>query len=316
MSQAALTPIVPWSAADIGDQRGRTFLVTGANSGLGFATTRELARRGAHVIMAVRDLDKGAAARGELESALERPSLELRRLDLLELGSVRSLAKDLLDERRPIDVLVNNAGFGGGPHQVSPEGMESTLAANHLGHFALTGLLFDRIAESQDPRVVTVTSGFIRLGTPRIPFDNLDGKRGWSAGRAYVESKLANALFGLELSRRLRAAGSRVKSVLAHPGFSATPMQQKATGVVGVIARVMSALFALPTEVGVLGQLYAATADGVEGGELIGPGKRDGRGRPSVEPTGKPAMDLDAARRLWEVSERLSGVRFSASIGA
>ncbi len=229
---------------------------------------------------------------------------------------MRALAKGLLDERRPIDVLINNAGFGGGPHQVSPEGMESTLAANHLGHFALTGLLFR--THRREPGSAR-GDGHLRVhpaGNTADPFDNLDGKRGWSAGRAYVESKLANALFGLELSRRLRAAGSRVKSVLAHPGFSATPMQQKATGVVGVIARVMSALFALPTEVGVLGQLYAATADGVEGGELIGPGKRDGRGRPSVEATGKPAMDIDAARRLWEVSERLSGVRFSAPVGA
>jgi NAD(P)-dependent dehydrogenase (short-subunit alcohol dehydrogenase family) len=281
----------------------RTFLVTGANSGVGFALTRALAAKHHRVIMAVRDAGRGAAARDEILRQHPGASLVLERLDLTDLGSVRALAAKALD----VDVLVNNAGVGSGPKALTAEGVLVQFAANHLGHFVLTALLFDRLAARRDARVVTVTSAFAQRG--RLDLENLDGNRGYGQGRAYMQSKLANLLFGAELDRRLRARGSTVKSVLAHPGVAATEMQQKATGVMGVVARTVSALFAHSAAHGATPLLSAALDPAVESGDLWRPGKRPGT--PACKEAPWLTMsDRAGAEQLWRRSEALGRVRF------
>ncbi|OJH34812.1 SDR family NAD(P)-dependent oxidoreductase [Cystobacter ferrugineus] len=281
----------------------RTHLVTGANSGLGLETVRALAGKNERVIMAVRDLGRGEAARAEILREHPRAVLELEQVDLANLDSVRALGAKQLG----LDVLINNAGLGTAPLQRTAEGVYAQFGANHLGHFLLTALLLPRLEKGTDPRVVTVTSGFGRKG--KMNLDNLDASQGYSQGTAYMQSKLANTLFGAELDRRLRAKGSPVKSVLAHPGVAATPMQQKPTGWVGIASRAVSALFGRPAANGALPTLEAADGANVRSGEVYGPGK--GRTDPARrEETWSSMRDLEGARALWERSEQLTKMRF------
>ncbi|MGW0535375.1 oxidoreductase [Streptomyces sp. NPDC003032] len=304
-----------WTTDQIPDQTGRVFLVTGANSGLGLATTRALAHRGAHVILAVRDEDKGHRAVAEItaeqpEAGLET-RLEVRRLDLADLGSVRAFADRLRADHPRLDVIVNNAGVMAPPRSLSAQGHELQFAANHLGHFALTGLLLDPLSAGRDPRVVTVSSVNHRQG--RLFFDDLHGERRYKPMAFYNQSKLANAVFGRELHLRLTAAGSPVRSVLAHPGYTATNLQLN--GPIGlwrvVFGRIGNPLFAQCPADGARSQLYAATDPSVLGGEFIGPdGPAELRGAPKRVVLSPAAADAETGRRLWEVSERLTDVRY------
>ncbi|MFL9652972.1 oxidoreductase [Streptomyces sp. PB17] len=300
-----------WTAERIGDQSTRVFVVTGANSGLGLATVRALAARGGHVILAVRDEEKGRRAVELLLAGQPDARLEVRRLDLADLDSVRAFAREVRAAHRRIDVLVNNAGIMAPPRRLSPQGHESQFACNHLGHFALTGLLLDRLSAGKDPRVVTVTSTNHRQG--RLFLDDLTGERGYSPMAFYNQSKFANAVFGQELHRRLSEAGSPVRSVLAHPGYSATRLQTSApVGMVRMLfGRVLRPL-AQSAERGALPQLYAATDPGVRGGEFFGPdGPGELRGGPKRVRPAPAAADAATGRRLWEVSELLTGVGFA-----
>ena len=281
-------------------------MVTGANSGLGLVTARELARAGADVVATSRDREKARRAEAEVGEELPEGKLEFRQLDLADLASVREFASGV--ER--VDVLVNNAGVMMNPYATTAEGFELQLGTNHLGHFALTGLLLERVAEGCDPRVVTVTSIEHRPG--RIDFDDLQGDRDYEPRRAYRRSKFANAVFGLELDRRLRAAGSPVKSLLAHPGYTATNLQLSGpTGLMRRFLSVTNRLVAQNVDKGALPQLYAATAPDAESGEFYGPdGPRELRGHPTrVQPVSR-AKDAETGRRLWEVSEELTGVTY------
>jgi NAD(P)-dependent dehydrogenase (short-subunit alcohol dehydrogenase family) len=299
-----------WTASRIPDQTGRTFIVTGANSGLGLATTRQLARRGAHVIMAVRNEAKGRQAIADLAGAQPSASLELHRLDLADLDSVRAFADRIHAEGVLVDVLVNNAGVMMPPHALSPQGHEMQFASNHLGHFALTGLLLDILQTGKDPRVVTISSFLHRRG--HIHFDDLTGARKYSPIAYYAQSKFANVLFGLELDRRLRAAGSPVRSLLAHPGYSATNLQTSGpTGLLNLLGRLGNRLFAQDVEMGALPQLYAATDPNAEAGQFIGPdGPSENKGHPTVVRPVASAEDPATAKRLWEISEELTRVRY------
>lgn len=296
-----------WTADRIPDQTGRTVIVTGANSGLGYVTARELARHGAHVILTARNQDKGRAALDRLRDEVTDPTVELRPLDLADLDSVRMFA-DGVDT--PVDVLVNNAGIMMPPRSLTKQGFESQFGTNHLGHFALTGLLLDRLRAGRDPRVVTVTSTLHKNGS--IHFDDLNGERSYSPRVFYAQSKYANVLFGLELDRRLRAAGDPVQSILAHPGYSATNLQSTGpTGLLNMVLKISNRLIAQDVAMGALNQLYAAASPSARGGQLIGPGGRnEARGYPTlVQPT-ESATNPDTARRLWELSERLTDVRY------
>jgi NAD(P)-dependent dehydrogenase (short-subunit alcohol dehydrogenase family) len=294
-----------WTAERIPAQAGRTAIVTGANSGLGLVTARELARAGARVVLACRNTAKGESARAEIEAAVPSASLQLEELDLASLASVRAFAGRF---EGGLDLLINNAGVMATPRRRTKDGFELQFGTNHLGHFALTGLLIGSMEGRDDARVVTLSSQAHRTG--RIAFDNLGGEHRYFRWRAYGQSKLANLLFALELDRRLRAAGSSVKSVAAHPGYAATNLQFAGPPLVDrVLMTIGNRVIAQSDDMGALPTLYAATEPGLEGGTYVGPdGLGEQRGHPkSVAPSGA-ARDEQVARRLWEVSEQLTGV--------
>ena len=302
-----------WTAADIPDQSGRTAVVTGANSGLGLVTARELARAGAHVVLACRNVEKGAAALAAIGAEVPGAKLGLESLDLSSLDSVRSFAATYRQGHDGLDLLINNAGVMATPRGRTADGFELQFGTNHLGHFALTGLLIDAIEGRPDGRVVTLSSTAHKFGA--IAFGNLGGDRRYFRWRAYGQSKLANLLFALELERRLRSAGSTVKSLAAHPGYAATNLQHAGPpGIDSAIMRVTN-LVAQSGEMGALPELYAATAPGLEGGTYVGPdGMGEQRGHPKPVSPNRAARNEATARRLWEVSEDLTGVRFALGV--
>jgi NAD(P)-dependent dehydrogenase (short-subunit alcohol dehydrogenase family) len=308
-----MTDQTRWTAASIPDQTGRTAIVTGASSGLGLATTEHLARRGAHVLMAVRDEVKGQRVRAELTDRLPGASLEVRPLDLSDLDSVRAFAEGVLADGLTVDILINNAGVMMTPHRLSPQGHELQFATNHLGHFALTGLLLGALRAGTDPRVVTVSSSTHHRG--RIRFDDLTGAGDYSPFAYYAQSKLANVLFGLELHRRLRAAGDPMSSLLAHPGYAATNLQTTGpTGLMKALGRIGNRIMAQKSAAGALPQLYAATAPQARSGQFFGPdGMFEMRGYPTVVRPARAGEDPTTARRLWDLSEKLTGVTFTTA---
>jgi NAD(P)-dependent dehydrogenase (short-subunit alcohol dehydrogenase family) len=286
------------SSTTLPDQSGRTVIITGANSGIGRAAARALAGAGAHVVLAVRDTDKGQAAAATMPG-----STEVRRLDLADLASIREFAAGWAAD---VDLLINNAGVMVPPFSRTADGFELQFGTNHLGHFALTNLLLPDITD----RVVTVSSTGHRMG--RIDFDDLNWeRRPYKAWRAYGQSKLANLLFTAELQRRLDAVGSPVRAIAAHPGYAATNLQfQSGRRALDVVSGIGNRLFAQDEDGGALPTLYAATAD-VPGNSFAGPGGfMEQRGPAKLVGRKHTAEDVDVARRLWDVSEQLTGVRF------
>jgi NAD(P)-dependent dehydrogenase (short-subunit alcohol dehydrogenase family) len=284
-----------WTAADLPRLDGRTFVVTGANSGIGLAAARELGRAGARVLLAVRD-----TGRGEQAAATIAGDTEVRRLDLADLASVRAFAEEWDGE---IEVLINNAGVMATPERRTADGFELQIGTNHLGPFALTNLLLPHITD----RVVTIASGAHRMG--RIRLDDLNWERGgYQRWRAYGQSKLANLLFTLELQRRLDPDR---RAVAAHPGWSATNLQSHTSSRLQDAALALgNRLLAQSEAMGALPTLYAATQD-IPGGSYVGPdGWQEQRGHPTLVGRSRAASDERTARELWELSERLTGVRF------
>jgi NAD(P)-dependent dehydrogenase (short-subunit alcohol dehydrogenase family) len=285
-----------WTAADLPDQSGRTVVVTGANSGIGLAAARELARAGARVVMAVRSTEKGERAAETVPG-----DREVRRLDLADLGSVREFAAGWEGD---LDVLINNAGVMAVPQGRTADGFETQIGTNHLGPFALTNLLLPHVTD----RVVTIASGAHRMG--RIDLDDLNWeRRSYDRWRAYGQSKLANLLFTLELQRRLAEAGSRVRALAAHPGWAATNLQSHTQSrIQGLAMRIGNRVIAQSDEQGALPTLFAATQD-LPGAAYVGPdGIAEGRGHPTLVGRSRAASDPETARALWELSERLTGV--------
>ena len=308
-----------WTASDIPDQSGRTVLVTGGNSGLGYQTVLQLARKRAHVLLGARDLTRGQAALDQLKAETPGGHIELARLDLADLTSVERFSTEFLASGQDLDVLVNNAGVMAIPHrETTAQGFERQFGTNHLGHFALTGRLLPALIKRPGSRVVTVSSNQHKR-TKGINFDDLRSERNYQPWGAYAQSKLANAMFILEFDRRLRAAGLDVISVGAHPGFASTNLQISGprSGGTSLMAHGMgfaTRIFAQPASYGALPQLYAATAEGVHGGEYFGPdGPGEMRGHhPKLVQFSAAAHDEAAAARLWAVSEELTGVTFEA----
>jgi NAD(P)-dependent dehydrogenase (short-subunit alcohol dehydrogenase family) len=293
-----------WTTADIPSQAGRTVVVTGANSGLGLVTARELARAGARVTLAVRDV-----ARGEKAAATIPGDVVVRHLDLANLDSVRAFAAEWTG---PLDVLVNNAGIMMVPAGLTADGFELQFGTNHLGHFALTALLLPHVTD----RVVTVSSGMHRSGSVDLADLNWQ-RRPYNATRAYGQSKLANLLFTLELQRRLAATGSRVRSLAAHPGYAATNLQGRSgSWLADGGMKLGNLLLAQSDERGALPILAAATRD-LPGGSYLGPdGFQELRGYPTLVGRSAEAADPELARRLWEESARLTGVDYPAQAPA
>jgi NAD(P)-dependent dehydrogenase (short-subunit alcohol dehydrogenase family) len=299
-----------WLTGNISSQVGRVFVVTGANSGLGLETARALGSRGASVIMTARDMDKGEAAVEALRTEQPDSRFELRHLDLADLDSVRKFAAGI--ER--VDVLINNAGVMMPPHTHTKQGYELQFGVNHLAHFALTLLLFNTLLQSEDPRVVTVSSGLHHRG--RIHFGDLHGNQKYSPTAYYSQSKLANVVFGLELHRRLRSNGFGMRSVLAHPGYTATNLQSSGpTGVSKLLMKVSNKVMAQDVTMGALPQIYAAAGADVESGQFYGPdGRNENKGYPTVVEPLVEARDRELGRRLWDVSEELTGVHIDLGL--
>jgi NAD(P)-dependent dehydrogenase (short-subunit alcohol dehydrogenase family) len=287
-----------WTSADLPLQEGRTVIVTGANSGIGLPTAQAFAEAGARVVLAVRDMAKGEVAAGSIPGACE-----IRKLDLADLTSVRAFANGLRGE---IAVLINNAGVMRTPERRTVDGFELQIGTNHLGHFALTNLLLSQITD----RVVTVASGAHRGGS--ISLDDLNWeRRSYQRWAAYQQSKLANLLFTLELQRRLTAAGSRVRALAAHPGYTATNLQFRSErGLEDRLMAIGNRLFAQSEEAGARPTLFAATQD-LPGASYVGPdGFGEHRGYPTLVGRTAAASDVETAKRLWSLSEELTGAKF------
>lgn len=299
-----------WTLAHMPDQKGRLAIVTGANSGLGFLTARNLARSGARILMTARDEGRGQRALARIRAELPHAVVELRRLDLADLDDVAAFADTLVAEGHLPDILINNAGVMMPPRGLTRQGQEMQFGVNHLAHFALTLRLLPLLSQRIGARVVTVSSELHRRG--RIHFEDITGEKSYGRLAFYAQSKFANVLFALELDRRLKAAQLPVISVLAHPGYSDTNLQTSATsGVLRLFMRIGNRFIAQNAEQGVLNQLYAATADGLRGGEFVGPdGFREMRGSPSLVHPLPAATDKDLAARLWKLSEDLTRLKF------
>src|SRR5690349_22546183 len=294
-----------WTSDDVPGQQGRLAVVTGANTGLGFETARVLAARGASVVLAVRDTDKGKRAAARIAGIAPGADVTVQPLDLASLESIRAAAGELRARHPRIDLLVNNAGVMFPPRQTTGDGFELQLGTNHLGHFALTGLLLEQMLPVPGSRVVTVSSLAHRIRA-RINFGDLQGERSYSRVAAYGQSKLANLMFAYELARRLSGAGTTI-AVAAHPGLASTELTRNSPA----IAAFSYALVSQNAAMGALPTLRAATDPGVLGGQYYGPGRLFGAsGYPELAHSSRRSRDAAVQRRLWAVSEELTGVTF------
>ncbi|MFE9834658.1 oxidoreductase [Streptomyces sp. NPDC005551] len=305
-----------WNASDIPDQSGRTAVVTGANSGLGYVSARELARRGARVLLACRSEERGQEAGDRLVAEVPGADVRFVRLDLGELASVREFAAAYPYER--LDLLVNNAGVMALPRGRTADGFETQFGVNHLGHFALTGLLLPALLSTPGARVVTLSSMVHALAN--LDIDDLNSEREYRRWIAYARSKTANLLFTHELSRRLAAAGAGPVSAAAHPGYASTNLQTAGPRMEGRrraerFAELGNRVFAQSAEAGALPTLYAATAPGVRPDSFVGPSFAMWRGAPAASWRAPWTRDDRAGELLWAASERLTGVTYDALKG-
>ncbi|GAA4901260.1 NAD(P)-dependent dehydrogenase (short-subunit alcohol dehydrogenase family) [Actinomycetospora succinea] len=289
-----------WTPADIGDQSGRTFVVTGANSGIGLEASRDLVRAGARVVLAVRDTEKGARAAAEIGDGA-RGTTDVRKLDLADLASVRAFVADL---DGPVDVLVNNAGLMAIPERRTVDGFEMQVGTNFLGHFALTGLLLDVLTD----RVVTLSSAAHRIGS--IDLSDLNWRRRrYQRWLAYGQSKLADLMFAYELEHRFVAAGSPLRSMAAHPGYSATNLQSRTESVQDAVMGVFNKVVAQGPAMGAQPTLYAATVPDLPGGTYVGPsGFQEISGPPVPVGSTVASHDRETQAALWDLAVELTGV--------
>ncbi|GAB7066513.1 SDR family NAD(P)-dependent oxidoreductase [Mycolicibacterium hodleri] len=305
-----MSPNSTWTAADVPDQSGRVAVVTGSNTGLGYETALVLATRGAHVVMAVRDVEKGKAAAARLHGRVPRADVTVQPLDVGSLTSVRTAADELKSAYPRIDLLINNAGVMYPPKQVTADGFELQFGTNHLGPFALTGLLLENLLPVEGSRVVAVAS-IAHTIQAAIHFDDLQWERKYNRVAAYGQSKLANLMFTYELNRRLAARDEHTIAVAAHPGISNTELMRHVPGSRLPGFSALAGLVTNSAEVGALATLRAATDPGVRGAEYYGPdGIRELRGHPKRVESSKQSHDQDVQGRLWTVSEQLTGVTY------
>lgn len=304
-----------WTAENIPGLAQKTFVVTGANSGLGLETSRVLASKGARVIMSARNMEKGKTAVDEIIREFPNSDLILKELDLADLDSVRRFSSEILTEEKQLNVLINNAGVMNIPKQKTKNGFEMQFGTNHLGHFALTGLLLNRLLETPQARIVNVSS--LRETSGKMNFDDLMGEENYSGFAAYDQSKLANLLFTYELQRRLESAGKDLVVAAAHPGYTDTNLQAVGPQLSGsqfkaFIMAIANRIFAQDVNMGALPILYAATAEDVNPCDYIGPGGfREMRGYPQKVTSSKASHRQEDAKKLWEISETLTGVTYT-----
>jgi NAD(P)-dependent dehydrogenase (short-subunit alcohol dehydrogenase family) len=297
-----------WTAADVPDQAGRVAVVTGANSGLGLATAELLASKGAHVVLAIRDVHKGRQAEAQIAARWPKAEISLQPLDLSSLASVRAAAAQLREAHDRVDLLINNAGVMFAPRHMTADGFEMQFGTNHLGHFALTGLLLEHLLKIEGSRVVTISSEMHKMGGS-IHFDDLQWERRYKRVAAYSQSKLANLLFAYELQRRLAAHGQATISVAAHPGGSNTQLFKNSPWFVRPVIGLLGPLLLNTPEMSALSALRAATDPDVQGGQYYGP-MSGVRGYPKLAESSPQTYDEELAQRLWKVSEELTHITF------
>jgi len=303
-----------WTASDIPDLKGKIAVVTGANSGLGYYTCLELARKGAHVVLAARNKEKGFAALERIKLEIPEADLQFMKLDLANLETIKHFADAFIEEYERLDILINNAGVMAIPLRRTAQGFEMQFGTNHLGHFALTALLAGFMELSPRARIVNVSSLMHKFG--KINFDDLNSEKSYSKWTAYGQSKLANLLFTIELDKRLRRAGKHTKVMASHPGYASTNLQTRGGEMEGskanvVVNNIMNAIIAQPAWKGALPSLYAATCPDAESGKFYGPsGLGSVRGYPREEKIDPKLIRPEVAKRLWEESERLTGIKF------
>lgn len=304
-----------WTEKSVPDQSGKRVLITGANSGIGYETARVLAQQGAHVILACRNEDKALAAMARIRQLYPRANLQFMALDLGSLQSVRDLASLFFEQYDTLDILINNAGVMWLPESRTVDGFESQLGTNHLGHFALTGLLLPALLNTPGARIVTVSSIAHRDGN--LHFDDLWLQNGYGKQKAYAQSKLANLVFARELQRRLTQAGSSVLSLAAHPGVASTHLavpgfEQGGNALLAKLMALVTPLVAQSALKGALPTLYAATSHEAEGGEYYGPGGfYEAFGYPGKASSTRRSQNPDLGKRLWDVSEELTGIHYA-----
>ncbi|MFB5758773.1 oxidoreductase [Paenibacillus medicaginis] len=297
-----------WTENHMPDQTGRVAIVTGANSGIGWEAARALASKGATVIMACRSIAKAKPAADQIKAPKLPGKVVVMALDLGDLASIRAFATAFRQGYQRLDLLINNAGVAHPPYRKTTQGFEQQFGINHLGHFALTGLLLDRLNATPGARIVTVSSISHRSGI--IHFDDLNLERNYKPARGYAQSKLANLLFTYELQRRLATTGQSTLAVAVHPGWSATNALRHSS-----FMRRLNPIFAQPPKMGVLPTLYAATAPGVRGGDFFGPSNLELRGYPKKVDSSAHSHDEAVARRLWTVSEEMTQVKYALAPG-
>lgn len=303
-----------WTAKDIPDLSGKTVIVTGGNSGIGYEAALQLAAKGARTILACRDADKARDAAIRIKKTYATADVDFVALDLASLVSIRAFAAAFLEKHGALHVLCNNAGVMALPYRKTADGFEMQLGTNHLGHFALTGLLLERLLATPGARVVNVSSNAHYFGS--MHFDDLNSERRYGKWRAYGQSKLANLLFTYELQRRLEAAKVDVLAAACHPGYAATNLQSAGPRMDGSslmesITNLGNRLLAQDAAMGALPTLYAATAPDVRGGDYIGPdGFLENAGHPKKTRSNAKSHDRAAAAKLWEVSAKLTGVAY------
>ncbi len=293
-----------WTTKNIPILQGKTIIITGANSGIGYEAARALAAKQATVIMACRSTDKGQKALDQIQAESPNADLKLMGLDMADMASIRNFSKTFLTEFNQLDILINNAGVMATPFNKTVDGLELQLGTNHYGHFLLTGLLFDRLKSTPNSRVVTVSSYAHFMG--RINFDDLNCDNSYQKWMAYGQSKLANVLFAYELNRRTSQNSDNPLSIVAHPGYAATNLQHTTW-----FFSMLNPIMAQSQEMGALPTLYAANSPDIEGGEYIGPdGFLGQRGYPTNARSSRASYDQETAIRLWEISEEVTGVKF------
>lgn len=293
-----------WDSRDIPELTGKRAIVTGANTGIGFETARVLASKGALVIMTCRNMEKGESSANSIRKETRRDDIEVTKLDLASLSSIRQFADDFRRRYDRLDLLINNAGVMMPPYSRTIDGFELQFGTNHLGHFALTGLLIDLLMRTEGSCMVAASSFAHKLGT--INFDDINWKESYKRIRAYAQSKLANLLFTYELQRKLSAIGSKTIAVAVHPGWTRTNLQRHA-----IYFKILNPILGQNVKMGALPTLYAATSRDVRGGEYFGPGGwKELRGYPKKVESSEESLDLEIAKRLWAVSEEMTDVHF------
>lgn len=299
-----------WTKGNIPDQTGKVCIVTGANTGIGYETTLGLAEKGATVVMACRSLERGQSAMTEIRKTAPSAKLELIELDLASLDSIRLFAKRFKENHDQLDVLVNNGGLVGFDKSVTEDGFEAQFGINHLGHFALTGLLLEVLLNTPESRIVTVGSRM--HADAKINWDDLMSENTYDRWEAYKQSKLANLMFSFELARRLDASGKSTRAIGVHPGLANSSWaDNNLNGVMKVIGKLLSALTYQSSKMAALAPLFAATAPEAKNGGYYGP-ENDTKGYPVEVSAADHAYDETDAKRIWALSEELTGITFEA----